>query len=66
MPVHYWHVRSRTPPSRFAHHLSLTFATDFDEAFKPTDPIVRIGCDALRVEVVLSEFFGGAARKLRE
>jgi hypothetical protein len=33
------------------HLLALDFAADFDEPFKPTDPIVRIGGDALRVEV---------------
>jgi hypothetical protein len=39
--------RPLTPHKR----LSLTFATDFGEAFKPTDPIVRIGGDALCVGV---------------
>lgn len=37
--------------------LALTFAADFGETFKPAHPIVRIGVDALRVEV-RREFLG--------
>jgi hypothetical protein len=47
--------RRLTPQKRL---IALTFAADFGEAFKPTDPISRIGGDAVRVEV-LSEFLTG-------